>query len=52
MAREPNTVVMVVRRERATAARPRLESDPRPISTGTARPLEDAFRMSQLDLVR
>ncbi|MER7395169.1 acetamidase/formamidase family protein [Streptomyces sp. NPDC000151] len=31
---------------------PRLESDTHLISTGSARPLEDAFRISQLDLVQ
>jgi acetamidase/formamidase len=31
---------------------PRLESDSHLMSTGSARPLEDAFRVSQVDLVR
>jgi acetamidase/formamidase len=31
---------------------PRLESDTHVMSTGSARPLEDAFRIAQLDLVR
>src|SRR5882724_1802921 len=31
---------------------PRIESDEYLMSTGSARPLEDAFRISQLDLVR
>lgn len=31
---------------------PRLESDTHLISTGSARPLEDAFRISQVDLVQ
>ncbi|GGW11796.1 hypothetical protein GCM10018980_01930 [Streptomyces capoamus] len=31
---------------------PRPESDPHIIPTGPARPLEDAFRISQLDPVR
>lgn len=31
---------------------PRIESDTHIISTGSARPLEDAFRISQLDLVQ
>lgn len=30
----------------------RLESDTRPISAGSARPLEDAWLIPQLDLVR
>jgi acetamidase/formamidase len=31
---------------------PRLESDTHIMSTGSARPLEDAFRIAQLDLVQ
>ena len=31
---------------------PRLESDTHLMSTGSARPLEDAFRISQVDLVQ
>jgi hypothetical protein len=31
---------------------PRLESDRHLMSTGSARPLEDAFRISQVDLVQ
>jgi acetamidase/formamidase len=31
---------------------PRLESDRYLMSTGSARPLEDAFRIAQLDMVR
>lgn len=47
-----NTVVIVGRLKDATTPWPRLESDTRPIRAGSARPLEDAFRISQLDLVR
>jgi acetamidase/formamidase len=31
---------------------PRIESDTHVMSTGSARPLEDAFRISQVDLVQ
>jgi len=31
---------------------PRLESDTHIMSTGSARPLEDAFRISQVDLIQ
>ena len=48
-----NTVVVIdlVRGHRALPS-PRLESDDHLMTTGSARPLEDAFRMSQRDLVR
>ncbi|MFF8475825.1 hypothetical protein [Streptomyces sp. NPDC015414] len=48
----PNTAVAAGHREDAAAPWPRLESDTRPIPAGSARPLEDSFRISQLDLVR
>ncbi|WP_181794077.1 acetamidase/formamidase family protein [Streptomyces sp. WELS2] len=47
-----NTVVIVDLLKGVTTPWPRLESDTHIISTGSARPLEDAFRISQLDLVR
>ncbi|ANP53375.1 acetamidase/formamidase [Streptomyces griseochromogenes] len=47
-----NTVVIVDLLKGVTTAWPRLESDTHLISTGSARPLEDAFRTAQLDLVR
>ncbi|MFF4710893.1 acetamidase/formamidase family protein [Streptomyces eurythermus] len=47
-----NTVVVVDLLKGVTTPWPRLESDTHIISTGSARPLEDAFRISQLDLVR
>jgi acetamidase/formamidase len=47
-----NTVVIVDLIKGAPTAWPRLESDAYLMSTGSARPLEDAFRIAQLDLVR
>ncbi|MFF8657555.1 acetamidase/formamidase family protein [Streptomyces huasconensis] len=46
-----NTVVIVELLKGVATPWPRLESDTHIISTGSARPLEDAFRISQLDLV-
>ncbi|MGW5731835.1 MULTISPECIES: acetamidase/formamidase family protein [Streptomyces] len=46
-----NTVVIVELLKGISTPWPRLESDTHIISTGSARPLEDAFRISQLDLV-
>ncbi|MER7183406.1 acetamidase/formamidase family protein [Streptomyces hyaluromycini] len=47
-----NTVVIVELLKGIATPWPRLESDTHIVSTGSARPLEDAFRISQLDLVR
>ncbi|MGW4561104.1 acetamidase/formamidase family protein [Streptomyces sp. NPDC004561] len=47
-----NTVVIVDLLKDVATPWPRLESDTHIISTGSARPLEDAFRISQLDLVQ
>ncbi|MFF9180473.1 acetamidase/formamidase family protein [Streptomyces misionensis] len=47
-----NTVVIVDLLKDVTTPWPRLESDTHIVSTGSARPLEDAFRISQLDLVQ
>lgn len=47
-----NTVVVVDLLKDIVTPWPRLESDTHIISTGSARPLEDAFRISQLDLVQ
>ncbi|OSZ60728.1 acetamidase [Streptomyces pharetrae CZA14] len=47
-----NTVVIVELLKGLRTPWPRIESDTHIISTGSARPLEDAFRISQLDLVR
>ncbi|MFF4575517.1 acetamidase/formamidase family protein [Streptomyces sp. NPDC001410] len=47
-----NTVVIVDLLKDVATPWPRLESDTHLISTGSARPLEDAFRISQLDLVQ
>ncbi|WP_327232854.1 acetamidase/formamidase family protein [Streptomyces sp. NBC_01317] len=47
-----NTVVIVELLKGVSTPWPRIESDTHIISTGSARPLEDAFRISQLDLVR
>ncbi|MFJ1596656.1 acetamidase/formamidase family protein [Streptomyces sp. NPDC088261] len=47
-----NTVVIVELLKGVSTPWPRIESDTHLISTGSARPLEDAFRISQLDLVR
>ncbi|WP_269855891.1 acetamidase/formamidase family protein [Streptomyces sp. RPT161] len=46
-----NTVVIVELLKGVNTPWPRLESDTHIISTGSARPLEDAFRIAQLDLV-
>ncbi|MEE1736492.1 acetamidase/formamidase family protein [Streptomyces sp. BE147] len=47
-----NTVVLVELLKGLATPWPRIESDTHLMSTGSARPLEDAFRISQLDLVR
>src|SRR5262245_9414592 len=47
-----NTVVIVELLKGVTTPWPRIESDTHIMSTGSARPLEDAFRVSQLDLVQ
>ncbi|MEU0333491.1 acetamidase/formamidase family protein [Streptomyces sp. NPDC006193] len=47
-----NTVVVVDLLKDVATPWPRLESDTHIVSTGSARPLEDAFRISQLDLVQ
>ncbi|QLJ01779.1 acetamidase/formamidase family protein [Streptomyces sp. NEAU-sy36] len=47
-----NTVVIVDLLKGVATPWPRLESDTHIVSTGSARPLEDAFRISQLDLVQ
>ncbi|MGW5607521.1 acetamidase/formamidase family protein [Streptomyces sp. NPDC003753] len=47
-----NTVVIVELLKGVATPWPRLETDTHIISTGSARPLEDAFRISQLDLVQ
>ncbi|MFI8437226.1 acetamidase/formamidase family protein [Streptomyces sp. NPDC079020] len=47
-----NTVVLVELLKGVATPWPRIESDTHLMSTGSARPLEDAFRISQLDLVR
>ena len=46
-----NTVVVVDLVKGHAPASPRVESDDHLMTTGSARPLEDAFRMSQHDLV-
>ncbi|WP_018683770.1 acetamidase/formamidase family protein [Actinokineospora enzanensis] len=46
-----STVVVVDLIKGAACPWPRLENDTHVMSTGTARPLEDAFRISQHDLV-
>ncbi|MFF4406894.1 acetamidase/formamidase family protein [Streptomyces sp. NPDC001262] len=46
-----NTVVIVELLKGVATPWPRLESDTHIISTGSARPLEDAFRIAQLGLV-
>jgi acetamidase/formamidase len=46
-----NTVVVVDLVKGGGPVSPRLESDDFLMTTGSARPLEDAYRMSQLDLV-
>ncbi len=47
-----NSVVIVDLIKGQPTPWPRLESDAYVMSTGSARPLEDAFRIAQLDLVR
>jgi acetamidase/formamidase len=47
-----NSVVIVDLVKGRSTPWPRLESDTHLMSTGSARPLEDAFRIAQLDLVR
>jgi acetamidase/formamidase len=47
-----NTVVVVDLLKGVTTPWPRLESDTHIMSAGSARPLEDAFRIAQLDLVQ
>jgi acetamidase/formamidase len=47
-----NTVVVVELLKGLATPWPRLESDTYIMSTGSARPLEDAFRIAQLDLVQ
>jgi acetamidase/formamidase len=47
-----NTVVVVELLKGLATPWPRLESDAYIMSTGSARPLEDAFRIAQLDLVQ
>ncbi len=46
-----NTVVVIDLIKGVTTPWPRLESDTHILSTGSARPLEDAFRIAQLDMV-
>lgn len=47
-----NTVVLIDLIKGDAPSSPRLENDEFLITTGHARPLEDAYRISQLDLVR
>ncbi|POX40820.1 acetamidase/formamidase family protein [Streptomyces sp. Ru72] len=47
-----NSVVIVELLKGVATPWPRIETDTHIISTGSARPLEDAFRISQLDLVQ
>jgi acetamidase/formamidase len=47
-----NSVVIVELLKGVSTPWPRLESDGYIMSTGSARPLEDAFRIAQLDLVQ
>jgi acetamidase/formamidase len=47
-----NSVVIVDLIKGRPTPWPRLESDTHIMSTGSARPLEDAFRIAQLDLVQ
>ena len=47
-----NTVLIVELLKGVTTPWPRIESDTHIMSTGSARPLEDAFRIAQLDLVQ
>lgn len=46
-----NTVVVVDLIKGRAPVSPRIESDEHLMTTGSARPLEDAYRMSELDLV-
>jgi acetamidase/formamidase len=46
-----DTVVVVDLVKGQAPVSPRIESDEHLMTTGSARPLEDAYRMSQLDLV-
>ena len=47
-----NTVIVVDLIKGTTTPWPRIESDDYVMSVGSARPLEDAFRISQVDLVQ
>jgi acetamidase/formamidase len=47
-----NTVIIVELLKGLPTPWPRIESDTHIMSTGSARPLEDAFRIAQLDLVQ
>ena len=47
-----DTVIVVDVVKGAATPWPRIESDTHVMSTGSARPLEDAFRISQVDLVQ
>ncbi|MCA1223843.1 acetamidase/formamidase family protein [Streptomyces sp. 8L] len=47
-----NSVVVVELLKGVSTPWPRIESDTHIMSTGSAKPLEDAFRVSQLDLVQ
>lgn len=47
-----NSVVIIDLIKRVMTPWPRLESDTHIMSAGSARPLEDAFRIAQLDLLR
>ena len=47
-----NTTVIVDVIKGVTTPWPRLETDTQLMSTGSARPLEDAFRISQVDMVQ
>jgi acetamidase/formamidase len=47
-----NTVVVVDLLKGVATPWPRLESDTHIMSTGSVRPLEDAFRVAQLDLIQ
>jgi acetamidase/formamidase len=47
-----NSVVIVDLLKGVTTPWPRLETDTHIMSTGSARPLEDAFRIAQLDLIQ
>ena len=46
-----DTVVVIDRLKGAPCARPRLESDNTIMTTGSARPLKDAFRVTRSELV-